>query len=162
MFYCSQSLMCFLYWIDLQWTRSPGKQGSHFNPYSDLFAPNERNDIITSTVCWTLMLAFLVCMSVIVGPVQVLKIYGVPYWVSSILFVITTVPSNSLFPNFVLAFYLQIFVMWLDMVTYLHHHGYDEHKLPWYRGKVLMIHELIIVTWCHITYLLKLKNFIPR
>ncbi|KAL6204411.1 hypothetical protein ACLB2K_021679 [Fragaria x ananassa] len=102
------SLMCFLYWIDLQWTRSPGKQGSHFNPYSDLFAPNERNDIITSTVCWTVMLAFLVCLSVIVGPVQVLKIYGVPYW---------------------------IFVMWLDMVTYLHHHGYDEHKLPWYRGK---------------------------
>ncbi|KAH9701750.1 Acyl-lipid omega-3 desaturase (cytochrome b5) endoplasmic reticulum [Citrus sinensis] len=28
-----------------------------------------------------------------------------------------------------------IFVMWLDFVTYLHHHGDDEHKLPWYRGK---------------------------
>ncbi|RWW00675.1 hypothetical protein BHE74_00048467 [Ensete ventricosum] len=24
--------------------------------------------------------------------------------------------------------------MWLDLVTYLHHHGYHE-KLPWYRGK---------------------------
>ncbi|CAI0539598.1 unnamed protein product [Linum tenue] len=26
------------------------------------------------------------------------------------------------------------FVMWLDFVTYLHHHGHDD-KLPWYRGK---------------------------
>lgn len=25
--------------------------------------------------------------------------------------------------------------MWLDIVTYLHHHGYET-KLPWYRGKV--------------------------
>ncbi|XWS43856.1 hypothetical protein CRYUN_Cryun16bG0140300 [Craigia yunnanensis] len=24
--------------------------------------------------------------------------------------------------------------MWLDFVTYLHHHGHEE-KLPWYRGK---------------------------
>ena len=30
---------------------------------------------------------------------------------------------------------MQIFVMWLDAVTYLHHHGHEE-KLPWYRGKV--------------------------
>nr|BAF30810.1 omega-3-desaturase [Eustoma grandiflorum] len=54
------------------WYRSPGKTGSHFNPYSDLFRPNERKQII--------------------------------------------------------------FVMWLDFVTYLHHHGH-ENKLPWYRGK---------------------------
>ncbi|CAN1303585.1 Omega-3 fatty acid desaturase, chloroplastic [Linum perenne] len=26
------------------------------------------------------------------------------------------------------------FVMWLDFVTYLHHHGHED-KLPWYRGK---------------------------
>jgi hypothetical protein len=25
--------------------------------------------------------------------------------------------------------------MWLDFVTYLHHHGHND-KLPWYRGKV--------------------------
>lgn len=25
--------------------------------------------------------------------------------------------------------------MWLDLVTYLHHHGHED-KLPWYRGKV--------------------------
>lgn len=99
-----RSLICFLYWVGFQWTRSPGKQGSHFNPYSDLFAPNERKDVITSTVCWTMMLALLVCISFIVGPVQVLKIYGVPYWVSPIFFMIITVPSDSLFPNFVFVF----------------------------------------------------------
>ncbi|KAG5093836.1 hypothetical protein JHK84_049424 [Glycine max] len=53
------------------WSRSPGKEGSHFNPYSNLFSPGERRDI---------------------------------------------------------------FVMWLDFVTYLHHHGYKQ-KLPWYRGQ---------------------------
>ena len=25
------------------WNRSPGKQGSHYDPNCDLFAPNERN-----------------------------------------------------------------------------------------------------------------------
>ncbi|RRT32298.1 hypothetical protein B296_00056009 [Ensete ventricosum] len=27
-----------------------------------------------------------------------------------------------------------VFIMWLDLVTYLHHHGHRE-RLPWYRGK---------------------------
>ncbi|KAL6999985.1 fatty acid desaturase (DSD1), partial [Sarracenia purpurea var. burkii] len=27
-----------------------------------------------------------------------------------------------------------VFVMWLDFVTYLHHHGHEQ-QLPWYRGK---------------------------
>ncbi|XP_071934499.1 omega-3 fatty acid desaturase, chloroplastic-like isoform X2 [Coffea arabica] len=89
------------------WGRSPGKTGSHFDPSSDLFVPSERNDVITSTVCWAAMAALLVGLSFVVGPVQLLKLYGVPYW---------------------------IFVMWLDLVTYLHHHGHDE-KLPWFRGK---------------------------
>ena len=28
--------------------------------------------------------------------------------------------------------------MWLDVVTYLHHHGSDkeDEKMPWYRGEV--------------------------
>lgn len=89
------------------WGRSPGKTGSHFDPNSDLFIPNERKDVITSTVCWSAMAALLVCLSFVMGPVQMLKLYGIPYW---------------------------IFVMWLDLVTYLHHHGHEE-KLPWYRGK---------------------------
>jgi hypothetical protein len=38
----------------------------------------------------------------------------------------------TMFPCWIL---LQIFVMWLDFVTYLHHHGHND-KLPWYRGKV--------------------------
>ncbi|KAF3454255.1 hypothetical protein FNV43_RR04702 [Rhamnella rubrinervis] len=89
------------------WTRSPGKEGSHFNPYSNLFNPSERKAVMTSTICWSLMFALLVYLSFAVGHLRVLKLYAVPYWV---------------------------FVMWLDLVTYLHHHGYDK-KLPWYRGK---------------------------
>ncbi|KAK9279831.1 hypothetical protein L1049_013513 [Liquidambar formosana] len=89
------------------WTRSPGKKGSHFNPYSDLFAPNERKDVTTSTICWTVMVALLTYLSCVVGPVHMLKLYGVPYLV---------------------------FIIWLDFVTYLHHHGHEQ-KLPWYRGK---------------------------
>ncbi|KAL6503763.1 Omega-3 fatty acid desaturase, chloroplastic [Orobanche gracilis] len=89
------------------WSRSPGKIGSHYHPDSDLFVPNERKGVITSTVCWTAMVALLAGLSFLVGPLQVLKLYGVPYLG---------------------------FVMWLDLVTYLHHHGYEE-KLPWYRGK---------------------------
>ncbi|PON86591.1 Fatty acid desaturase [Trema orientale] len=89
------------------WGRSPGKKGSHFDPNSDLFLPNERKDIITSTACWTAMVALLGCLSFVMGPVQILKLYVVPY---------------------------SIFVMWLDLVTYLHHHGHED-KLPWYRGK---------------------------
>ncbi|KAD3338501.1 hypothetical protein R6Q59_026732 [Mikania micrantha] len=89
------------------WTRSPGKYGSHFNPYSDLFAPNERRYIVTSTLCWALMVANLIYLSTIIGPTLLFKLYGIPYF---------------------------IFVMWLDFVTYLHHHGHEE-KLPWYRGK---------------------------
>ncbi|GAB4827610.1 Omega-3 fatty acid desaturase, chloroplastic [Ancistrocladus abbreviatus] len=89
------------------WARSPGKSGSHFNPESNLFIPSERRDIITSTVCWSAMAALLVGLCFVMGPIQLLKLYGVPY---------------------------MIFVMWLDLVTYLHHHGHDD-KLPWYRGK---------------------------
>ncbi|KAG9131735.1 hypothetical protein Leryth_009482 [Lithospermum erythrorhizon] len=89
------------------WWRSPGKSGSHFNPYSDLFQPNERKQVLTSTICWFTMLGFLIFLSFVGGPLQVLKLYGIPY---------------------------MIFVVWLDMVTYLHHHGHED-KLPWYRGK---------------------------
>lgn len=40
-----------------------------------------------------------------------LKLYVVPYWLN---------------------------VVWLDVVTYLHHHGSSdpEEKMPWYRGQV--------------------------
>ncbi|CAL9118943.1 unnamed protein product [Musa acuminata var. zebrina] len=87
--------------------RSPGKEGSHFLPSSSLFHPNEQGDIIVSTLCWSAMVTLLLGLSWVYGPIPVLKLYGLP----------------SL-----------VFVMWLDLVTYLHHHGYHE-KLPWYRGK---------------------------
>ncbi|CAI8585844.1 unnamed protein product [Vicia faba] len=89
------------------WRRSPGKSGSHFHPDSNLFSPNERKEVTLSTVCWFLMFSFLLYLSFTTSPLLILKLYGVPYW---------------------------IFVMWLDFVTYLHHHGYTQ-KLPWYRGQ---------------------------
>ncbi|KZV29957.1 omega-3 desaturase family protein [Dorcoceras hygrometricum] len=89
------------------WGRSPGKKGSHFDPSSALFVKNEKEAVITSTICWTAMAALLVGLSFLMGPVQLLKLYGVPYL---------------------------SFVMWLDLVTYLHHHGHED-SLPWYRGK---------------------------
>nr|ADV92272.1 fatty acid desaturase 3C [Linum usitatissimum]ADV92273.1 fatty acid desaturase 3C [Linum usitatissimum]ADV92274.1 fatty acid desaturase 3C [Linum usitatissimum]ADV92275.1 fatty acid desaturase 3C [Linum usitatissimum] len=89
------------------WTRSPGKKGSHFNPYSDLFAPQERKSVLISTISWISMVLILLYASFLFGFLTVFKVYTVPYL---------------------------IFVAWLDMVTYLHHHGHEE-KLPWYRGQ---------------------------
>ncbi|KAG0589993.1 hypothetical protein KC19_1G062200 [Ceratodon purpureus] len=89
------------------WTRSPGKNGSHFNPKSDLFEDSEWKEVTTSTACWLVMAAIL-CFGVSeVGFMWMLKLYFVPYIVN---------------------------VMWLDAVTYLHHHGYEK-KVPWYRGQ---------------------------
>lgn len=65
----------------MQWGRSPGKNGSHFDPDSDLFLPKEKKDVVTSTACWTAMAALLVCLNFVIGPIQMLKLYGIPYWV---------------------------------------------------------------------------------
>lgn len=66
----------------MQWSRSPGKKGSHFEPDSDLFLPKEKKDVLTSTACWTAMAALLVCLNFVMGPIQMLKLYGIPYWVT--------------------------------------------------------------------------------
>uniref|UniRef100_A0A453IB64 Fatty acid desaturase domain-containing protein n=1 Tax=Aegilops tauschii subsp. strangulata TaxID=200361 RepID=A0A453IB64_AEGTS len=87
--------------------RSPGKEGSHFNPNSDLFQPNEKKDVLTSTASWLAMIGVLAGLTFVMGPLKILKLYAIPY---------------------------VIFVMWLDFVTYLHHHGHED-KVPWYRGK---------------------------
>ncbi|XP_066334787.1 probable fatty acid desaturase DES1 [Miscanthus floridulus] len=87
--------------------RGPGKPGSHFLPSGELFSRKEKGDVMLSTTCWCIMLASLLAMACAFGPLQVLKMYGIPYLV---------------------------FVMWLDLVTYLHHHGHQE-RLPWYRGE---------------------------
>nr|ACJ66780.1 omega-3 desaturase [Portulaca oleracea] len=97
----------FAYPFYLTW-REPGKKGSHFHPESELFAPTEKWDIITSTICWSAMVALLGSLCYVYGPIPVLKLYGVPH---------------------------MVFIMWLDLVTYLHHHGHGEERLPWYRGK---------------------------
>ena len=85
--------------------RSPGKKGSHFLPNSPLFRPTEKWDVITSTVCLTLMVGFLGYLTYQYGWLFLLKYYFGPY---------------------------VVFVMWLDLVTFLHH---TESDIPWYRGK---------------------------
>ena len=72
--------MTFVFWL-LQWNRSPGKTGSHFDPNSDLLNVAEEKDVLTSTICWTTMAALLVGLNFVVGPMQMLKLYGIPYWV---------------------------------------------------------------------------------
>ncbi len=57
------------------------------------------------------MVALLAACTVALGPLAMFKLYFVPYWVN---------------------------VVWLDLVTYLHHHGAQDagEKIPWYRGSV--------------------------
>jgi omega-3 fatty acid desaturase (delta-15 desaturase) len=65
----------------MQFKRSPGKKGSHFNPSSELFQPNEKKDIITSTTSWLAMVGILAGLTFVMGPIQMLKLYAVPYLV---------------------------------------------------------------------------------
>jgi len=65
----------------LQWKRSPGKEGSHFDPDSDLFTANERGDVQTSAAWWWGMVALLGACTVALGPWAMFKLYMVPYWV---------------------------------------------------------------------------------
>ena len=56
------------------------------------------------------MWAVLAACTLALGPLAMLNLYAVPYWIN---------------------------VVWLDAVTYLHHHGpHDDEPVPWYRGKV--------------------------
>lgn len=56
------------------------------------------------------MVAVLAAATAALGPLAMFKLYFVPYWVN---------------------------VVWLDLVTYLHHHGPQDagEKIPWYRGE---------------------------
>ncbi|OKH19271.1 fatty acid desaturase [[Limnothrix rosea] IAM M-220] len=85
--------------------RSPSRAGgSHFVPSSPLFKPSEKNDILVSTASLLAMVAFLGWFTLQFGAIAFFKFYFVPY---------------------------AIFVVWLDLVTYLHH---TEDDIPWYRG----------------------------
>lgn len=97
-------LILFVYPLYL-FKRSPGKEGSHFLPSSPLFRPHEKRGVITSTVCWMAMFALLIGLGIQFGWVWLATYYIVPY---------------------------VIFVVWLDLVTFLHHTDTD---IPWYRGK---------------------------
>lgn len=97
-------LVLFVYPLYL-FKRSPGRQGSHFLPSSPLFRPSEKGDVITSTICWSLMLGLLGFLTYQWGIIWLLKYY--------------------------LGAYI-VFVAWLDLVTFLHHTDPD---IPWYRGK---------------------------
>uniref|UniRef100_A0ACD5WZ74 Uncharacterized protein n=1 Tax=Avena sativa TaxID=4498 RepID=A0ACD5WZ74_AVESA len=87
--------------------RSPGKTGSHFHPNSDVFLPNEKKDVLTSTASCLAMVGVLAHLTFVMGPLMMIKLYAIPYL---------------------------IFILWLDFVTYLNHHGHHD-KIPWYRGK---------------------------
>jgi len=79
-----------------QFGRSPGKEGSHFNPYSNLFPPNERKGIAISTLCWVIMFSLLIYLSFITSPLLLLKLYGVPYWVNHHSYTVTSFSSSLL------------------------------------------------------------------
>ena len=61
------------------------------------------------------MLGVLAAFTFKLGLPTMISLYWIPYW---------------------------MFVVWLDVVTYLHHHGSDNaaEKMPWYRGEVRL--------WC--------------
>ena len=82
--------------------RSPGRKGSHFLPSSPLFKPSEKWDVITSTVLWGAMIAFLAALTYTNGWLFLVKYYLGPYIV---------------------------FIVWLDVVTLLHH---TVPSIPWY------------------------------
>ena len=67
--------------------------------------------VLTSNAFMIGMLGVLAAGCFALGPLAMFNLYFVPYW---------------------------MFVVWLDVVTYLHHHGHDDPsvKMPWYRGEV--------------------------
>lgn len=85
--------------------RSPSRPGgTHFLPGSPLFRPSEKWDVLTSSALWTLMIVGLGWFGFAFGWVALVNYYVMPY---------------------------VVFVVWLDLVTFLHH---TEPDIPWYRG----------------------------
>jgi len=86
--------------------RSPDREGgSHFSPKSPIFRPSEKWDVLTSAILCGAMIVFLGILTYQFGWLFLVKYYLVPYI---------------------------IFVVWLDLVTFLHH---TEADIPWYRGE---------------------------
>jgi fatty acid desaturase len=77
--FCSVALnSCYV-----QFVRTPGKTGSHFNPNSDVFLPNEKKDVLTSTASWLAMIGVLAGLTFAMGPLKMLKLYAIPYVVGA-------------------------------------------------------------------------------
>merc|ERR1712078_750252 len=87
----------------------PGKEGSHFDPNNKrLFQEGEKRDVIESTVCFFGAVGAIAACVAKFGLATVAKVYFAPYL---------------------------FYILWLNAVTYLHHHGADDdERLPWYRG----------------------------
>merc|ERR1711871_1572348 len=75
----------------------PGKEGSHFDPNNKrLFQEGEKRDVIESTACFFGAVGALALAVSKFGLATVAKVYFAPYL---------------------------CYILWLDAVTYLHHHG---------------------------------------
>jgi len=83
--------------------RTPGKEGSHFDPSCELFKKSERNMILQSTASCLAMLGVLAGVGMKFGFMFVLNTYLIPHL---------------------------IFCAWLVVVTYLHH---TDSSVPWFR-----------------------------
>ena len=78
------------------------------------------------------MVALLAACTFALGPLAMFNLYFVPYWIN---------------------------VVWLDAVTYLHHHGpHGDEAVPWYRGKVRFMLPACVVC----TRLALLRHFIRK
>jgi omega-3 fatty acid desaturase (delta-15 desaturase) len=58
--------------------RSPGKQGSHFDPKSDLFTPNEGPLVETSNKFQWAFIGFLAGCTAALGPLTMINLYVLP------------------------------------------------------------------------------------
>lgn len=83
---------------------TPGRAGNHVNSQSALFAARERPAVRASLRACGAWLGLLVLLAAFFGPSVLLRHFVAPYLV---------------------------FVVWIDLVTYLHHMGPE---VPWYRG----------------------------
>jgi omega-3 fatty acid desaturase (delta-15 desaturase) len=62
------------------WARSPGKQGSHYDPNCDLFQPSEKRMVLTSDAFMLGMLGLLAACTAKLGVLAMFNLYFMPYW----------------------------------------------------------------------------------
>lgn len=62
------------------WFRSPGKNGSHYDPNCDLFQPSEKRMVLTSDAFMLGMVGVLAAATAKLGLLNVLNLYVLPYW----------------------------------------------------------------------------------